>query len=138
MEVNYVTILIAAIISMVVGALWYGPLFGKKWLEIIGATADDLARREAMQKAARPLYAIQFALSLLQVYVLAHFVEAWEDGTGVGTAVWIWLGFVMPTVAGSSMWNNNPNRMKWAMFLIQAGYQLVMFIIYGWVLGNWG
>ncbi len=137
MELNYITIFGAALISMAVGGIWYGPLFGKKWMEIIGATELDKARREEMQKASLPLYGIQFALTLLQVYVLSNLL-IWTGGNGIGVAFWMWLGFVMPTVAGSSMWNNNSNTVKWAMFLIQAGYQLVMFLLYGYVLGLWG
>ncbi len=123
---------------MVVGYVWYGPLFGKKWLEIIGATALDKEGREKMQKEAMPLYGIQFVLSLLQLYILAHFIKGWTEVSGVENALWLWLGFVVPTLAGGAMWNNNPNRIKLSMFLIQAGYQLVMFVIYGYALGVWG
>jgi hypothetical protein len=137
LEVSFVTILIAAVVSMVVGSIWYGPIFGKKWMEIIGATAEDEAKRKEMQKAAMPLYVIQFVLSLLQVYILANLIGEWDGRSGVAIAFWMWLGFVMPTIAGSSMWNNNPNRVRWAMFLIQSGYQLVMFVIYGWMFGGW-
>ncbi len=137
MELNYITLIGSAILSMIVGGIWYGPLFGKKWLEVIGATELDKMRREEMQKAALPLYVIQFALSLLQVYVLANLIH-WTKGEGAWVAFFMWLGFVMPTVAGSAMWNNNSNKVKWAMFLIQSGYQLVMFLIYGYILGIWG
>lgn len=137
MEVNYITILVAAVVSMVVGGIWYGPLFGKKWMEINHATPLDVEARKKMQKEAAPFYAIQFILSILQVYILAHFVQAWEDGSGIGTAVWIWLGFVMPTIAACAMWNNKPNKVKLAAFLIQSGYFLVVFIIFGWVLQMW-
>ena len=136
MDINYVTILGAAVTSMVVGSIWYGPLFGKKWMEIIGATTEDVATRKQMQTKALPLYGIQFALTLLQLYVLVGLVNG-ENGSAAGIAFWMWLGFVMPTIAGSALWNNNPNKVKWAMFLIQAGYQLVMFIIYGYMLGLW-
>ncbi len=138
MEVNYIVIIGGAVLSMVVGSIWYGPLFGKKWMEICGVSDVDVEKRKQMQKEAMPLYGIQFALSILQVYILAHFVQAWEEGSGIGTAVWIWLGFVMPTIAGCSMWNNNSSKVKWAQFLIQSGYQLVMFVIYGYILGMWG
>jgi hypothetical protein len=137
MELNYITLLGAAIMSMLVGGIWFGPLFGKKWMGIIGATNLDKMRREEMQKAALPLYGVQFALSLLQVYVLANLIT-WTGGNGMGVAFWMWLGFVMPTVAGSAMWNNNSRAVKWSMFFIQAGYQLMMFLLYGYVLGMWG
>jgi hypothetical protein len=136
MDINYVTILGAGVTSLVVGSIWYGPLFGKKWMEVCGVNEMDEAKRKQMQKEALPLYGIQFALTLLQLYVLVDLVNS-ENGSAVGIAFWMWLGFVMPTIAGSAMWNNNPNNVKGAMFLIQAGYQLVMFLIYGYMLGLW-
>jgi hypothetical protein len=139
MEINYWAVLACAVVSMVIGAIWYGPLFGRKWMAINGANPDDIARRKEMQKAAGPLYGVQLLLSLLQLYVLATLI-VW---TGAETrAVWFaffqWLGFVMPTVAGLSMWTAQPAKVKWATFLISSGYQLVSFIVFGFILGHWG
>jgi hypothetical protein len=96
MDINYWAVLSCALLSLVLGFVWYGPLFGRKWIEINELSSDDLAKREAMQKEAGPLYVVQFVLSLLQIYILAHFVKGWSDVSGVESALWIWLGFVMP------------------------------------------
>lgn len=139
METNLVTIILLGVTALVVGGIWYGPLFGKKWLEVTGATDLDIEKRKEMQKQAMPLYVIQFLLVLLQVYVLGSLL-AWGGwgAQGLWVAFFMWLGFVVPTLAGSAMWNNNPTKVKWAMFLIQGGYQLVMFLIFGWALSQWG
>lgn len=137
MEISLLAVGICAVLSMVVGAIWYGPLFGKKWMEIVGVKPEDIERRKEMQKSAGPLYVIQFLLTLMQVYILAYFVNAWTYAPAVRTALFIWLGFVMPTIAGSSMWTNDSRRIVWARFLIQSGYQLILFIIFGAVLSFW-
>lgn len=134
MEINYIAILVGAILSMVVGAIWYGPLFGKKWLEIIGANKEDLAAREKMKKSAGPLYLIQFVLTFFQVLVLAHLIADTTKVSGLERALWIWAAFIMPTIAGTAMWNNDSKKVSWARFLIQSGYQLVIFIIFGLLL----
>ena len=69
MEINYIAILVAAVLAMTIGAIWYGPLFGNKWLEIIGASDADKAAREKMKKEAGKLYIVQFLLSLLQKFL---------------------------------------------------------------------
>lgn len=135
--VNYLAVLLCAALSMVIGFVWYGPLFGRKWMVIVGADPNDQERRKQMQKAAGPLYLVQFLLTLFQVYVLAHFIGAWQGASGITTALWIYLGFIIPIVAGSAMWNNDTKQVAWARFLIQAGYQLVLFLVFGWVLGMW-
>lgn len=137
MEINYFAVFVCAVLSMGIGALWYGPLFGKKWMEIIGADANDMKAREKMQKSAGPLYLIQFLLTLFQVWVLAYYIEGWKDALGVENALWIWSAFVVPILAGVAMWNNDSAKVSWARFLIQAGYQLVIFILFGFILGLW-
>lgn len=137
MQINYLAVLVCAVLSMVIGAIWYGPLFGKKWMEIVGATSMDKEARKKMQKQAAPLYAIQFILSLFQVYVLAYYIAGWKDASGLENSLWIWAAFIMPIVAGGAMWNNDSKKIAWARFLIQASYQLILFAVFGLVLGMW-
>jgi hypothetical protein len=138
MLANYWAVLVCGVLSMVIGAIWYGPLFGKKWMEITGATNQDMETRKKMQKEAGPLYLVQFILSLLQLFILANLL-AWSgwSAQSVWVSFFIWLGFVMPTIAGSAMWNNDSSKVKWARFLIQSGYQLLCFVVFGLVLGMW-
>jgi hypothetical protein len=138
MEVNYVTILACGVLAMILGAIWYGPLFGKKWMAIVGATNMDKAAREKMKKSAGKLYLVQFLLVLFQVWVLAFYIKGWEEASGVTNALWIWAAFVMPTIAACSMWNNDAKKIAWSRFLIQGGYQLILFILFGLILGLWG
>lgn len=137
MEINYLAVLVCAVAAMGLGAVWYGPLFGKKWMEIVGATAMDEARRKEMQRGAAKLYVVQFLLTLFQVWVLAYYIGGWTDVSGLEQALWIWAAFIIPVVAGTAMWNNDSAKISWARFLIQGGYQLAIFVIFGLVLGLW-
>ena len=137
MEINYLAVLICAVFSMVLGSIWYGPLFGKKWCEIVGVDSKDHEMLKKMQKSAMPLYIVQFLLTLFQVYVLAHYLQGWKEVTGVENALWIWAAFIMPTVAGGSMWNNDSRKIAWARFMVQGGYQLLLFVAFGLILGLW-
>jgi len=135
--VNYLAVIVSAIISMVVGAIWYGPLFGKKWMKIVGGNTCTEAERVEMQKDMKWLYVIQFIITLLQVWVLASFINGWNDFDSVKNILWLWAGFVVPTIAAGAMWNNDSKKVSMARFLIQGGYQLVMFIIFGFILTFW-
>ena len=137
MPINYGAVLVCGVLSLVVGFVWYGPMFGKKWMHIVGATGKTVEERKKMQAKAGPLYVLQFLLTLLQVYVLAYLIACWPGSSGWKLSVFIWLGFIMPVVAGTAMWNNDSKNMAWARFLIQAGYQLVMAIIFGLILSAW-
>ena len=137
LSVNYLAIVVGAVLSMVIGAFWYGPLFGKKWLEIVGVNSTDLETRKKMQKAAGPLYIVQFLMTLFQVLVLAHLIADTTKVSGLARSLWIWAAFVVPTLAGSTMWTNESGTIKKARFLIQGGYQLILFIVFGLLLHYW-
>lgn len=137
MAINFWAVLVSAILAMVAGGVWYGSLFSRKWMEIVGVKPEDVEARKKMQQSAGPLYAVQFLLTLFQVWVLAYYIQGWKDVSGLSHALMIWAAFVMPTVAGSAMWNNDPKKVAWGRFLIQAGYQLVIFALFGLVLGMW-
>ena len=135
--VNYWAVFTGAILSMVLGAIWYGPLFGKKWMEIVGVDSADLEARKKMQKSAGPLYGVQFLLTLFQVAVLAYLVADSQRHGGLERVLWVWAAFVIPTLAGAVMWTNETGKLKWARFLIQGGYQLVIFVVFGLLLQFW-
>jgi hypothetical protein len=137
MEINLLAVLACGVLAMVIGYVWYGPLFGKKWMEVVGATEMDIEARKKMQASAGPLYVVQFLLTLFQAWVLAYYIAGWKEASGVANSLWIWAAFVVPVIAGTAMWNNDSAKISWARFLIQSGYQLVIFIMFGLILGYW-
>lgn len=125
--INYWAVFGGGIFLVVIGTLWYGPLFGKLWMKITGAptmTKEELAKA---QKEMMPYYFFQFVFSLVTSFVLYYFVQL----IGVHVAFWIWLGFAMPQAAGA-MWDTEP---KYAVkkFLVISGYYLVVLMALGWV-----
>ena len=135
--VNYWAIVTGAVLSMIIGAIWYGPVFGKKWMEIAGVTEMDVEARKKMQKSAGALYLVQFVLTLFQVMVLAHLIADTKLAGGLERSLWIWAAFIIPTLVGAVMWTNETGKLKWARFLIQGGYQLILFAIFGLLLQYW-
>lgn len=143
MEINYWAIFLCAIVAMILGAIWFGPLFGRIWIRVVGANPNDLVARKKMQQRAGPLYLVQFLLSLFQIWVLVFFIRGWGVHT-IGmpptffeNSIWIWAAFVVPTLAGTCMWNNESAKVSWTRFGLQAGYQLLNFMAFGWILGLW-
>lgn len=136
MGVNFWAVLVCGVLAMVLGSIWYGPLFGKLWMKIIGVPEMDVVKRKEMQKKALPLYLIQFLLTLFQLFVLVHLTGS-DATSGVLSALWVWAGFVLPTVAGACMWTNDSRNTAWTKFLLQAGFQLASFVLFGAILGAW-
>lgn len=136
--INYLAVFVCTALSIVIGSIWYGPLFGKKWMEFYGKKDATKEEIEKMQKEARPLYFIQFILSFLQLYVLAWFIGALENvSSGVYTVFGIYVGFVFTIVAGSALWIGDSYKTMREKVLIQGGYQLVFMLISGYILSVW-
>jgi hypothetical protein len=41
LEINWLAILLGALAGFILGALWYGPLFGKAWMKLLGMSKED-------------------------------------------------------------------------------------------------
>lgn len=137
-EINYLAVLVAAVVEMVVGFLWYGPVFGKQWMALSGLTSEkmDAAKAAGMQKT----YALMFVGSLVMAYVLAHaviFASAYTETSGVSAGLmagfWNWLGFVAPVTLGTVLWDGKP----WKLWTLNNGYYLVSLLLMGIVLAVW-
>lgn len=134
--VNYLAVLVAGIVSMAVGFAWYSPVvLGKPWMKEKGYTADQLKKE---QKKMGPFYGVSFVLSLVMAYVLTHVTvmgQAYFNTdflfSGLTSAFWMWLGFVMPVMATGQIFGEK----NWKLLGIDSGYQLVSLVAMGAVIG---
>jgi hypothetical protein len=136
--INYMAVLASTVASIVLGFLWYGPLFGKPWMKLMGLTDERL--NAAKSKGMTKNYVIMIAGSFLTAYVLAHAIVFGIAYTHIGGAAggmmgafYYWLGFVAPVLSGAQLWEGKP----WKLFLIQGGYYFVSLLIQGAILGSW-
>ncbi len=129
-EINWLAVLAAAAIQMVLGALWYSPvLFARPWLREVGRSEEELT-------GASLGYGIAAVGALLAALVLAHVVD-WAEADGVldgaRVGLMVWVGFVAPVLAMNTYFGGR-SRTLWA---IDAGYPLVALPLMGALLGVW-
>lgn len=130
-SINYLAVLVGAIVSMVIGAVWYSmPVFGKLWMQEIGKKMDDL------KGGAKTGYIVAFVSALVMSYILAHFVDytgATTVTTGAITGFWIWFGFVATVGAAKTVFTGK----SFKLFAIDYGYHLVELVVMGMILAVW-
>ena len=137
MGVNLLSVLAAAIATMILGFLWYSPLlFAKPWTIAMGYDPNDKAKMEEMRKGAGKLYGITFVASLLSAFVLAKIIDVTTVtsalyGMKIGFAMW--LGFVTTVQLTSTLFKRRPIK----LYLIDTGYQLVCYLVMGAILAKW-
>jgi hypothetical protein len=125
-----VAIIVAAIIPMVLGALWYSPiLFAEPWMRAVGRTREELGDASIG-------YLLSAIGAFLSAYVLARIVK-WAEvddlWNGALVGVFVWAGFVA-TALGVTTFFAGRSRTLW---LINSGYQLVSLVLMGALLGAW-
>ncbi len=134
-SVNYLAVLVAAVASMIIGAIWYSPsVFGKIWMKGSGMTTQQLAK--AKKKGMGKSYFIAFLGSLLFACVLAHFVlylSIVDFAGALQLALWTWLGFVVPLLVGDTLWGGK----SWGAYLVGIVYQLVSISVMAVILTLW-
>lgn len=133
-QINLIGVLAAVITSMVIGSIWYSnAAFGKTWRKL-----EDIDDNQAKNDAPKGIVGM-VVISLLVAYVLAHvtylsdsfFTGYSYQSAALTTAFWMWLGFVVPVVAGNSLFNQRP----WKASAIHAGNWLVTLLGMGLVIG---
>lgn len=133
----YLTVLTCTILAIIIGSLWYGPIFGKRWMTLNNLpdlSTDPVVRKEQM-KHMYPAYIIQFLLSFFQVFILYTYIKHVPEFSGVENALLMCFAFVVPTFAAASIWSGDSRKVQIQKFLLQTGYSIVSFIVFGAVLG---
>lgn len=129
--VNYMAILVAALASMVIGMVWYGPLFRKQWMKLAGITPQSMKRMKLSPKAAMSM---GFVASLVTAYVLSVFVGGVMAWTAAANFVfWIWLGFVAPVQLGAFLWEGKDFK----LFILNTSYSLITLVVMAGILAVW-
>ncbi len=134
-SVNYWAVLASAVVSMVIGSIWYGPLFGKKFMAAMGMDNWTPEQKMAMRKKMWVSYAGQFISSLVMFYVLAGIIVGFGKTTLVGgmmSAFIMWLGFVVPVKLGDVLWGG-----KKTLFWLGIFGMLLSLLVSGAIIGAW-
>ena len=129
-DLNWLAILVAAFVPVVVGALWYSPvLFARPWMREIGRSPEELT-------GASLGYGLSALAAIVSSYVLARVVR-WAEVddllNGALVGLLLWLGFVATIVAVQTYFGGRSRRL-WA---IDAGYWLVSLLVMGAIHGVW-
>ena len=135
MDINYFAILASVVASIVIGSLWYGPLFGKKYMEALGMNEWSDGKQTHMEKTMPCAYLGQFVASLVMFFVFAWYVGlSGHDGIlgGINNAFWVWIGFVVPLKLGDVLWGG-----KWILFWLSTGNMFVTLLVAGIIIGAW-
>ena len=131
---NGYAIVLAAAASFMFGWLWYGLLFSGAWLEACGKSPEEVKGTPG---------ATPFIISFVGLVVMACMLsgvlrhlgpQAETPGSGAVTGAFMWLGFVVTTMAV----NNAFRGAKYQLTVLDAGHWLGVLLLQGAILGWFG
>jgi hypothetical protein len=117
--INYWAVLVAAIIRIAVGFVWYSPaLFLKPWQQLTGVTQETM--RAGTPKA--------FALANI---IGASGITDWLNGALAG--FWVWLAFQAMLLI--TLWGYENRPLK--LIAINLGNNFIALVLMGALLAVW-
>lgn len=129
-DINYLALAVSAVLSVVLGFIWYGPLFGKKWMALSGMTMP--AEKPPFKTMLKPI-----VLSIVGAFFMSFILSTGLQGASVGLGMLAgffgWIGFIVPVHFNFAGWEGKP----WTLFFINAGYWLVYLVLIGALLAAW-
>lgn len=131
MRINYLAVLLTAVLHWILGGVWYG-VFSRPFSAYIG----DEKMRELETRSEPKAFIVAFLSSLVLVYVLARVMQYSNARTvvdGLQTAFLVWLGFVAASQILSVMFEGR----HFGLYVLNIAYQLVACELAGIILALW-
>jgi len=132
-QVNYLAVFVCAIVSMIIGSVWYSPmLLGRTWMEEVDKSEDEL------KKEFNPLktYGIAFLSNLFIAFSLAQLMahsNATTVAAGIRLAFLCWFGFIVAPMVINSLFEGK----SFKLLLVDSGHHLIVILVFGIILGAW-
>ena len=131
LSVNYLAVLVAAIVNYIIATIWYAAIFGKVWQKLTGITD--------MKPAPMNIVLVLIG-SLILSYVLAHsiiFGNAYLKMGGISGGImggfFGWLGYIAPVTLSTKLYEKKP----WGLWLLDNAFWLISLVIMGIILSVW-
>lgn len=157
MEFNYLAILVASLVTLLVGFVWYNPkVFGTIWMNEIGMTQEK-AQKGNMMKIFGLTILYSFFLAFMLPQIVNHEIGAIQAAGGNATdpslveflkvhhgkflsfkhgflhGALAGVFFALPVIAINSLFEQR----SWKYIAINAGYWIVSLAIMGAIICGW-
>ena len=133
--INFLAILVSAVVAFGIGALWYSPfLFGKEWMSLTKTSDKDVGSIKTSIMWGS--YVIHFIATLVSLAVLGFAISAIgiqnaADGAFIG--FFAWLGFIAPIGVSELLWRKSPMK----LVLIDTTNILLTLVVGGAIIAAW-
>jgi len=129
--VNYLAVLVAAIVGFAPGALWYSQaMFGKSWQQLTGVTDEAGKEMGFKPMAVTFIGMLMLSYGIARIMSIANVSGLWW---GAMLGLLVWLLFLAPLMLSQTLYQNQPVKLWW----IDVSYRFIATMLTGVVLGVW-
>jgi hypothetical protein len=129
-DVNWLAVVLATVVAFMLGGLWYSKaLFGNAWMQEVGLT-EDAVNNANMAKT----FGGTIVLQIIAATALSAFLgteSTWQSG--LETGLWVGLFWIATAYGVTYLFEQRSMR----LFLINAGYYVVLYGMMGAIIGAW-
>lgn len=131
--INYLAVIVATVLSMVLGMLWYSPmLFGKAWMKEMGISEEDAKKQK--EQGMGKFMAIGSAMAFIFAFYLAHYIKGGADmGDVIQWGLGLWAGVIVTTHAPDYLWGKRSMK----LFMINMLHHGVVIVAVAILLSLW-
>ncbi len=131
MDINYLSVLLAALSAFFLGAIWYTAIFAKPWQKLIGMSDKGKGSKSTSETPGLGRLLISsLVLWLGMAYVLAWFLSK-NDTNSLLTGLAAGFGVSALSFGNNYLFEGKP----FSLWLINAGYNTVAFTIMSLIIG---
>jgi len=128
--INWLAVIVASVAAFGLGGLWYSKaLFGNRWMQEVGLSEQALANTNM-----KPVFAGAFLLQFIAATTLAKFLGT-DANWLVGLHAGLLIGFCWVATAYGITYLFEQRSLR--LFMINAGYFVVLFAMAGTIIGAW-
>lgn len=132
-QINWLAVPVAVIATFMVGGLWYGLIFAKKWVALSGYTEEQTQAMAKKQPRNFGLFLVGDLIMAIVMSLLVINLGIAAAGPGAVLGVFLWLGVVVP-IGGA---RNAANDRSLALWLVDTSHDLVCLVVMGVIIGAW-
>lgn len=131
-NINFLAVIVAAFSAFFVGWIWYGPLFGKKWMELNGFTKENMSEKKWLPMPV--IMGVNYVATLLAAFSLAMFLGVEADAIfGIFAGLMIAVFWIATSRLNDVLYEQKPMGLFW----INVGYNVAIYVIMGAIIGAW-
>ena len=137
LSIHFGAVLLAAVVSFVLGFMFHGPISGKLWMKL--ANIHPTGNEKFSDMITQMVW--NLVVNIITAYILAMFIfttASYYNNVGnvvggMGIAFWAWLGFIVTSTSIDVIWMGKSKK----LWLFEAVASLICFLAMGAILAFW-